>query len=44
MIEYSDKVMHDFPQEGWDWEGGRVEGYDGCEKLFCGSLTFTRER
>ena len=40
--EYSDKVMYDFPQEGWDWAGGGVgvEDYDRCEKLFCGSWTF----
>ena len=44
VAEYSDKVMHDFPQEDWDWAGGGVEDYDECEKLFCGSWTYLREK
>ena len=36
--------MHDLLREGWDWAGGGVEDYDGCEKLFCGSWTFLREK
>ena len=42
VIEYSDKVMHDFPPEGWDWAVGGVEGYNECE-MFCGSWTLMRD-
>ena len=42
--ESSDKVMHDFPREGWYWTGDGVEDYERCEKLFCGSWTFLQEK